>query len=426
MSCPRLPVPDYLRGQEPDTFANYTVMVRMPEIVRRCLAENDWPQESRLALRLLLDEIPTAPLRPLEEPGAPDAALWESYLIPYLGQNWLQAPWFVVETYLFRRILQATGYYRTGLGQGIDPYVYQKRKGLAWVYEKLDALCCRFEGLPDPALAPIEETQDRLADLLRMGVWANQADLSMWPVEHPSTPDQPGSNALEQSLISDDEPYASRFLHEAAQGMREIQPGQEEATNPRLDFILDNGGVELAQDLALIDFLLRRGLARRIVLHAKPYPTYVSDATIPDVLGMLDYLAAAPSLCVSNMAKRLDQALRNDQLQLATHYFWVSPLSGWEMPPDLLAELGRADLIISKGDANYRRWLGDRHWVATTPIRDIVCYIPAPWLALRVLKSEVIAGLKPGQAEAAHQQDPKWMYDGRWGLIQFMRWRQPA
>jgi len=90
------------------------------------------------------------------------------------------------------------------------------------------------------------------------------------------------------------------------------------------------------------------------------------------------------------------------------------------MHPHLRQELSKSALIISKGDANYRRWLGDRHWPHTTPTEDILVYRPAPVLALRVIKSNLIAGLRPGQSEAMDQKDPAWLHDGNWGVIQFV------
>ena len=89
------------------------------------------------------------------------------------------------------------------------------------------------------------------------------------------------------------------------------------------------------------------------------------------------------------------------------------------MPADLRADLAAASLIISKGDANYRRLIGDRHWPYTTPFDDVVCYLPAPLVALRTLKSDVLVGLKPGQQPILDQKDPDWLINGRWGLIQF-------
>jgi hypothetical protein len=101
------------------------------------------------------------------------------------------------------------------------------------------------------------------------------------------------------------------------------------------------------------------------------------------------------------------------------HFFWNSPLYWWEMPEDVGREQARSSLLISKGDANYRRLTGDRHWPFTLPFADVVCYTPVPLLALRVIKSELALGLRPGQAEAVSREDPNWLFDGKWGVIQF-------
>jgi hypothetical protein len=70
---------------------------------------------------------------------------------------------------------------------------------------------------------------------------------------------------------------------------------------------------------------------------------------------------------------------------------------------------------------NYRRLLDDRHWPPSTPLEEITSYFPAPFLVLRPLKGEILAGLAPGQAEILAAQDPTWLINGQRGLIQFYR-----
>jgi hypothetical protein len=92
----------------------------------------------------------------------------------------------------------------------------------------------------------------------------------------------------------------------------------------------------------------------------------------------------------------------------------------WQMPDDLGDDLAQSHLIIAKGDANYRRLLGDRHWPFTTPFAAIVSYLPAPLLALRSLKSELAAGLSEPQIAWLNEEDEQWLVNGRWGVIQFV------
>ncbi|MBN1148358.1 MAG: protein-glutamate O-methyltransferase family protein [Anaerolineales bacterium] len=403
---PILPLPEPLRGSDPDSFPQRTITQRLPSIALRTLQESDWPEPARSRLQALIDEMPHGSLSPLEGDGGPDVADWRRYMGPYLGQTWLQPPWFVVETYFFRRILGACGYYRPGPGQGIDPYALQKRQELAGVYASVRLMCDQLDALGH--LLQVAQIEETLVRLLHTNIWGNQADLSMWPGGSSEGPQRPQAGRLAEHLLVD---HATRAAHYLTSLQRQ---------SARVDFILDNSGQELAYDLGLADFLLSNRLAQIVRLWAKPHPTYVSDATIQDVLDMIAYLEVASDDCVRQLALRLRDHLAVDRLELTTDYFWTSPLSGWEMPPALRQDLGQASLVISKGDANYRRFLGDRHWPHTARLEDILVYRPAPMLMLRVLKSNLAAGLPPGQSEAMQRKDLDWLHNGYWGVIQFV------
>jgi uncharacterized protein with ATP-grasp and redox domains len=408
---PVLPLPEPLRGADAGSFAEATLTHRLPGIARRTARENDWPAEIEAALLALAEEMPRGRLRPLLDGGL-DAPAWARYLAPYPGQDWLAPPWFLAETYFFRRILEATEYFQPGPGAGIDPYALQKRRGLAPVIPALRPFSARVTALLQANSDGSDSCRDGLAELLRLAIWGNQADLSLWPADESNQ--TAGPNKAHQQdpnldpLLSDEADEAARYLTGSARS-----PG-------RVDFILDNSGVELAFDLGLADFLLAASLAQDIRFHVKPYPTYVSDSTAADVVATIAHLASASDPAIQATGARLGEYMETGSLCMQTHHFWVSPLSGWEMPVDLRADLSRSSLLISKGDANYRRWLGDRHWPFTTPLAEILSYLPAPWLALRILKANLAAGLPPGASAAAAKTDPDWLYSGHWGVIQFV------
>jgi predicted aconitase with swiveling domain len=402
------PLPEPLRGSDPDSFPQRTITTRLPSIAQRTLDETDWPEPAHSQLQALINEMPHGLLRLLEDDTGPDVADWQAYIAPHLGQTWLQPPWFVVETYFFRRILEATGYYKEGADRGVDPYAPQKRQELAGVYAGMRGLCAQLDALIQSSELETQKLTETLIQILHANIWGNQADLSMWPGGSGNSPPRPQGDRLSEHLLVDQAPEVARFLAGLAPACS------------RLDFILDNSGLELAYDLGLADFLLTKRLAGHVRFHAKPHPTYVSDATIQDVLDMVAFLESAPDACLRALALRLHDHFASDKLRLFSDYFWTSPLSGWQMPPHLRQELGKADLIVSKGDANYRRWLGDRYWPHTTPLEDILAYRPAPVLALRVLKSNLVTGLQPGQSEAMDRKDPTWLHDGNWGVIQFV------
>ncbi len=272
---------------------------------------------------------------------------------------------------------------------GLDPFRPQKELALVEARQALEAV------LP----ARQEQAHD-LETLIRLALWGNQADLSMWPAGSANRP----ANGAGSRLLVDDAARAADYLRTAGGG--------------RVDLVLDNTGAELAFDLLLADGLLQTG--RTVRLWVKLHPTFVSDAIAADIPETLSSLAASAQPAVRGLAERLLGHLQAGRLETATHPYWTSSHMGWELPADLRQELAQAVLLVSKGDANYRRWLGDRHWAYDYPLANVIDYLPAPMLLLRVLKSEVLAGLQPGQAEAVGQQDARWMINGQWGLIQYL------
>ncbi|MBE2223906.1 MAG: protein-glutamate O-methyltransferase family protein, partial [Anaerolineae bacterium] len=372
---------------------------RLPEIGRRILAENKFRSHIVAELADLIEGIPDTPIRPLTDLYAPDAADWREYCLPYLEQNWLQAPWFFVETYFYRRVLEATQYFEEGTAtQGVDPFSYQKQQGLVTTASAIHHLCASVNRW----LANPEAREAALTHLLHADLWGNQADLSLWPAEKGEQPNS--ADAHDEFLLVDDTTAVTHLL----------------LSNPtRIDMIADNAGFELVADLCLIEYLLRSETAVTIHLHLKAHPTFVSDALIKDVDATIAFLAADEDETTRAVGESLRGMVENGRLHLHTHLFWTSPLPMWEMPADLKSELAASNLVISKGDANYRRLLGDRHWPLTTPFADVVTYFPAPLLALRTLKSEIVVNLAEGQADALTTQDPDWLINGKWGVIQF-------
>lgn len=405
MNCeePIGPIPDSLRGIEMGTFTYDSIVQRLPDIGRRMLGENNFLAPVKRKIETLLEEIPNAQIRPIDDPDAPDASDWASYVAPYLNQNWLEVPWFFSEAYFYRRALEATGFFREGPGYGADPFLYQKRQGLKTSDPAIHRLSEQFASLMNSALSP----EEGLGLLLAIDLWGNQVDLSLWPADGDDKPDhQDASQQKAHTLVDDTRAIAHHLLERPTQAQR-------------VDLILDNAGFELVADLFLAAYLVAQKLTERVMLHTKPHPTFVSDAMIKDVRQTISSLEMNQQPETAAAARRLSAYLSDGRLALQTHWFWTSPLDMWLMPIDLRQELGQADLVISKGDANYRRLLGDRHWPFTTPISDILCYMPAPVAALRTLKSEIAVGLSPDQPEALAAQDPAWLYDGKWGVIQF-------
>ncbi|MGE5264285.1 MAG: damage-control phosphatase ARMT1 family protein [Acidobacteriota bacterium] len=387
-------LPPLILTSEEGSFARRTFEVRIPRIVKDTIAANDFPPEILQALNSLHDEITGGVITPLHQ-DAPDRRFWDLHSQEYIGKSWLDVPWYWAEAFFYRRVLEATGYFVPGPSYQRDPYANQKNAELR-PDAGPHALHAILQNLP---VLP----EDAFKALLHASVWGNRTDLS-----YNVSQNDPGALALEQeaaNLVVDD--TARVWEHLIAR-----RGGQ-------VDFICDNAGTELLFDFALADFLLREGLASRITLHLKPQPFFVSDGMIKDAEFSLGTLAQSTVSEVARLGRHLQEEREVRHFIFAEHPFWTTCLFFFEMPPDLRVDLAPASLVISKGDANYRRLLGDCHWLPATPFDAIVSYFPAPLAALRTLKAELIAGLRPGEAERYRIQDPAWLTNGQRGVVQF-------
>jgi uncharacterized protein with ATP-grasp and redox domains len=397
-----------MNGSESGSFAHSAVTKRFIKILQQTLAENDFPPLVRQNLEKLNKEIPFANLKEIHDPMAPDIEQWNQHLLPYLKKNWLEVPWFIVEMYFYRRIIAAINFYQSGDMYGYDPFIKEKQQALASATRSINYL---GDLLKDTIPSSVKDSDRELSDLhqlLVLNVWGNQADLSMWSASE-NRPDHQDTADQRSHLLVDDSDQVVAYLVNNGVQVR------------RVDFILDNYGPELVHDIGLADFLLSTGLAATVRFHAKPYPTYVSDAMIKDIHATLDHLDGSPRNSVREMSARIQDYLRENRLELKDDFFWTSPLYFWEMPDGIRQELSESDLVVSKGDANYRRLSGDLDWPPTTPFQDVVRYFPTALLALRVLKAELALGLTSNQVQDLDIQEPDWRFNGNWAVIQFFK-----
>ena len=188
--------------------------------------------------------------------------------------------------------------------------------------------------------------------------------------------------------------------------------------------MLDNAGFELFTDLCLAEFLVESGIVQRIVLHPKSFPWFVSDVTLTDIDWTLDQLATSNDEFLARIGKLWKERFMNKTFSVFHNNFWTLPYDYVQMQseaPGLYKELGKSNLILFKGDLNYRKLARDRKWNPTTPF-DIALdqFQPAPLVALRTLKCDLVVGLKPGQAEEAQRKSEKWMLTGDFGVVQYL------
>jgi uncharacterized protein with ATP-grasp and redox domains len=385
---------------DPGSFARATIVERKPQIIQRVIDDNAYPPDLVAGLKAFQDEIAGRPMQPLIE-AAPDVEFWNTQLASYSGKTWLEIPWYFAETYFYRRLLEATRYFQSGPWQGRNPFQKQKQILMEADTQRLAGTWDQLSGLEPNIL---------FEGLLHSCLWGNRADLSNYTVKVKARSGL--ATRQERHLILIDHTDQARTL--LAKGVQ------------RLDFINDNVGSELIFDLALADFLLQQGWARHVCLHLKNQPFFVSDAMPADVEQTIALLKRAPSAAMRDMGVRLEAALSVRQVHLDADPFWTTCLMFRQMPQHLREQVAQANLVLIKGDVNYRRLLDDLHWPFTTRMDALTGYFPAPFCVLRTLKGEILVGLAPGQAEALEAEDPTWLINGKRGLIQLVTTDQQA
>lgn len=161
---------------------------------------------------------------------------------------------------------------------------------------------------------------------------------------------------------------------------------REKKQERRVDIVLDNAGFELYVDLVLAGYLLSSGLATTVVLHPKSIPWFVSDVLPTDFASLLSAIADprgfydAPTeddrlrgvepekLADSEVAdleflfSEWSRFHAEGQLVLRPNRVWTGPGSFWRLPEeakDLVEDLKQSELVVFKGDLNYRKLVGD-------------------------------------------------------------------
>ncbi|MFJ9622694.1 damage-control phosphatase ARMT1 family protein [Streptomyces sp. NPDC101181] len=376
-------------SNEPGSFARGVLADRHPALIQQVREAFPYGPRQHEALDALLEQNNNGVIEPLA-PSEPDHEQWSVWGRGLFGRSWFDAPFLWAESYFYRRLLGATGYFGTSPWRGVDPFAPFKQaelRGTA-VDEELRAL---------DALADVP-ADERATALLHASVWGNRADLGFRVTEGDTA-----SGTAADDLVADDSPLLWQLL-----------PAGADAT---VAVVADNAGRELIPDLILIDHLLLHRHAERIVLHVKPYPYYVSDAMTADVVDCLRRLVEAPGEA-GRIGSRLWDAMATGRLEIRAHPFFCAPLPYEEMPADLRAEFAAATVTVLKGDLNYRRLVGDRTWDATTPFAHRTAYFPGAVAALRTLKSDVVVGLEQKTLDALERSGAAWRTSGTQALIQ--------
>jgi uncharacterized protein with ATP-grasp and redox domains len=226
----------------------------------------------------------------------------------------------------------------------------------------------------------IEEAERIIfTEMCEICLWGNATDLSLLTsLTYEDIQKLQGSEARkasEQNILVNDIAAAYNVLRDA----RKSKKASEER---RVDIVLDNAGFELFVDLILAGYLLSSGLATTVVLRPKVIPWFVSDVVPKDFADLITAIANPQAFYTAaddsgrEYPPLSDEELGNAQflfgqwssfhaegkLVLRPHRFWTGPGSFWRLPKtaqDLYEDLKEPELVLFKGDLNYRKLTSD-------------------------------------------------------------------
>ncbi|CRG88654.1 UPF0364 protein [Talaromyces islandicus] len=420
-------------------------------------------------------------LAPLLDDGEPDIAEYNKELEARGPPTWHNVAWLFSECYLYRRI--ATLFNRSKFWKGYDVFSRQKMSTFKSSRPAVLELAARYKSLAleaekqhnDGLSAQQIEDAERVifTEMCEICLWGNATDLSLLTsLTYEDIQKLQGSEARkasEKNILVNDTKAAYDTLRDA----RKAKKASEER---RVDIVLDNAGFELFVDLILAGYLLSSGLATTVVLRPKTIPWFVSDVVPRDFADLLNALVDPQAFyTAADDSGREHEPLTEREVEevkflfsqwssfhaegklvLRPHQFWTGPGSYWRLPaaaPDLFEDLQSAELVLFKGDLNYRKLTSDvipslpfsffvftlkissnsdqAAWDTTTPFTEAIGPLGPKSgiciLSFRTCKADTVVGLAPGEDERLRQLPGgggdsgarKWAWSGKWAVVSF-------
>ncbi|ODV89091.1 hypothetical protein CANCADRAFT_133621 [Tortispora caseinolytica NRRL Y-17796] len=436
---------------EPDTFAYTTALKRWVPIINSIATDvqssataKDSESASKIVESLnrlkecVVNNAPVEPLQESTEIGSQYNEEMEQLRVKYGTLEWRNGPWLFTECLLYRKI--HFFFAEHAEWKDYDPFRATKRRAFESSIENALKLTDGFflslkpfesQSFEDLHNADPEKNKELFIEVMLLSLWGNGSDLSLMPnATDEDLQRVQAKRSLEASLkrIVDndfDELYASLRLSAPKNGQYK-----------QIDIVLDNSGFELYSDMLLAVYLIESKLVDQVTLHPKDIPWFVSDtlpADIVELIDMLDIAVANSSLDVKlceagkRLSALLKSYLKDDKLKIKKHSFWTTahPIGRiFQYGQDLANYFyDTSDLVIFKGDLNYRKLTYDGKWARTVTFKEAIGPLATddkrfPILSLRTCKADVCVGLSEDRALEL-SKEPEWTYDGSYAVVSF-------
>ncbi|KAI8976062.1 hypothetical protein BDB01DRAFT_728170 [Pilobolus umbonatus] len=435
------PFPAY-RATDKECFAYDTVIRRWPIILDSVIADiqqtiDEEDNEDRAAegvgiinsVKGIKEELAEGRKLRLIQDNKPDTEEWNKNIKTWFSDStWVDGTWLFNECYIYRRIEEIFN-----LSQHWVSYdVFERQKNATFkgshnavfdLARKMPSIIGRFDD---------ERLEIVYNELIQVCLWGNATDLSL--LTNMTEEDIKRLQAIEKDHLKE----RKQFI--LVDDTDKLWDKIKSVENGRIEFVLDNSGFEVFVDIIFADWLLQCNKASTIVFNCKSMPWFVSDVTPKDIPMMFDNCLDADFFpdkekrsqedmdALAALVTRWQQYVKDGRMIIRTHDFWCSGLSYWYMKShaeDLFNDMKQSDLIIYKGDLNYRKLTFDCDWPVTTPFREAIGPDMAKdftnIIALRTNKADVIVGLTEQTKEYIEKEATKaeWRFSGKYAVVEY-------
>lgn len=350
---------------------------------------------------------------------------WTNSLNEYnekkVSNFFINAPFIDVEHYFYYYILNKVNSQQPLLEKNIiDPFLDNKLASVKNDYCNQSVKHeSKIKGLLDLGIqikdnAGDQLQKDNIIKLLKLNLSANSTDLSQLFWEQ-------FTSVL--SIIDDSEVFWKEYVSD----LHNVN---------KINIIVDNFGVEFLADIIMgYYFIIKKGRGSNIeiVYHVNELPIFVSDVKRGDDQELLKILTelVKDNTQYKELLNDISSFIENGNLKFKSDFFWNMPTSydtilkpKYKYSGDL-SEIKNiftgSDLLIVKGDLNYRRMVGDRNYNPNRKIEKNIKYIKCPVLIIRSFKSNVtLLGNAYKNVVNKENIEQDWQNNGKYGIIQYI------
>ena len=376
--------------------------------------------------------LENAALEPIPSDGRPDIGPYNQEFETLKDRRWQTVPWLYTECYMYR-LIHTFFTTSTHFWHSFDMFATSKRASLVGSKKGAIELVKRFRGVLQAIAdkqAVDEETQKAIfEEMIQISLWGNATDLALLTSLSVEELNSRQGKAVRESNMQ------NIVVNDTEQVWGLLSQIRSSGRSKDIHIVLDNAGFELLTDLVFAGYLIESGYATKIVLHGKRMPWFVSDVTLEDLKYLIEGFAngtiysdidPADNAELKEAGKYWTSLIHSDKLGFRAELFWTTQHSFGRMPsvePGLFEDLADADLVVYKGDLNYRKLTYDGMWPHSTPFSDAIGPLARKHggqgvrsLVLRTAKADVCVGLKPGQEEGLEEG---WTRHGKYAMVSY-------